>query len=66
MKSSDVHLKRWLHSIVFAIWTGFLIYLLASQRFVAFLRPEFGLLLAVAHFVAMAKSRLNSGLRKAT
>jgi uncharacterized repeat protein (TIGR03943 family) len=32
---------------------GRLIYLLASQRYVAFLRPEFGLLLAVAHFVAM-------------
>jgi uncharacterized repeat protein (TIGR03943 family) len=53
MKSPEEHLKRWLHPIVFAIWTGFLIYLLASQRYVAFLRPEFGLLLAVAHFVAM-------------
>jgi hypothetical protein len=38
---------------VFAIWTGFLIYLLASQRYVAFLRPEFGMLLALAHFIAM-------------
>lgn len=53
MKSPDEHLKRWLHPSVFAIWTGFLIYLLASRRYVAFLRPEFGLLLAVAHFVAM-------------
>ena len=53
MKSPEEHLKRWLHPIVFAIWTGFLIYLLASRRYVAFLRPEFGLLLAVAHFVAM-------------
>jgi uncharacterized repeat protein (TIGR03943 family) len=53
MKSPEEHLKRWLHPIVFAIWTGFLIYLLASQRYMAFLRPEFGLLLAVAHFVAM-------------
>ena len=53
MKPPEVHLKRWLHPLVFAIWTVFLIYLLASQRFVAFLRPEFGLLLAVAHFVAM-------------
>jgi uncharacterized repeat protein (TIGR03943 family) len=49
----EKYLKRWLHPMVFAIWTGFLIYLLASQRYVAFLRPEFGLLLAVAHFVAM-------------
>jgi uncharacterized repeat protein (TIGR03943 family) len=53
MKSPQEHFKRWLHPVVFAIWTGFLIYLLASQRYVAFLRPEFGLLLAVAHFIAM-------------
>jgi uncharacterized repeat protein (TIGR03943 family) len=53
MKSPEKHLKRWLHPVVFAIWTGFLIYLLASQRYMAFLRPEFALLLAVAHFVAM-------------
>ena len=53
MKLPEEHLKRWLHPVVFAIWTGFLIYLLASQRYVDFLRPEFGLLLAVAHFVAM-------------
>jgi uncharacterized repeat protein (TIGR03943 family) len=53
MKSPEEHFKRWLHPVVFAIWTGFLIYLLASQRYVAFLRPEFGILLAVAHFIAM-------------
>jgi uncharacterized repeat protein (TIGR03943 family) len=53
MKSPQEHLKRWLHPAVFAIWTGFLIYLMASQRFMAFLRPEFGLLLAIAHFIAM-------------
>jgi uncharacterized repeat protein (TIGR03943 family) len=53
MKSPEEHLKRWLHPSVFAIWTGFLIYLLASRRYVAFLRPEFGLLLGVAHFVAL-------------
>ena len=53
MKSPEDHLKRWLHPMVFAIWTVYLLYLLASQRYVAFLRPEFGLLLAVAHFVAM-------------
>jgi uncharacterized repeat protein (TIGR03943 family) len=46
-------MKRWLHPAVFATWTGFLVYLLASRRYVAFLRPEFGLLLAVAHFIAM-------------
>ncbi len=53
MKSPEEHLKRWLYPIVFIIWTGFLIYLLVTQQYVAFLRPEFGLLLAVAHFVAM-------------
>ena len=53
MKPPESYLKRWLHPLVFAIWTGFLIYLLAGQRFVAFLRPEFSLLLVVAHFVAM-------------
>jgi uncharacterized repeat protein (TIGR03943 family) len=53
MKPPEQTLKRWLHPVVFATWTGYLIYLMASQSFVAFLRPEFGLLLAVAHFVAM-------------
>jgi uncharacterized repeat protein (TIGR03943 family) len=53
MKSPAEHFKRWLHPVVFAIWTGFLIYLLASQRYIAFLRSEFGILLAVAHFIAM-------------
>lgn len=53
MKSLEESLKRWLHPFVFATWTGFLIHLLASQRYVAFLRPEFGLLLAIAHFIAM-------------
>jgi uncharacterized repeat protein (TIGR03943 family) len=53
MKLPEEYLERWLHPFVFAIWTGFLIYLLASQRYLAFLRPEFGLLLAVAHFIAI-------------
>jgi uncharacterized repeat protein (TIGR03943 family) len=53
MTSPEEYFKRWLHPVVFAIWTGFLIYLLASQQYVAFLRPEFGILLAVAHFIAM-------------
>jgi uncharacterized repeat protein (TIGR03943 family) len=53
MKSPEETLKRWLNPAVFAIWTGFLIYLLASQRYVVFLRPEFGILLALAHFIAM-------------
>lgn len=53
MKWPEELLKRWLHPVVFAIWTVFLIYLLVSNQYVAFLRPEFGLLLAVAHFIAM-------------
>ncbi len=46
-------MKRWLHPAVFATWTGFLIYILVSRRYVGFLRPEFGILLALAHFIAM-------------
>jgi uncharacterized repeat protein (TIGR03943 family) len=53
MKTPEQTIKRWLHPAVFATWTGFLIYLLASQRYVAFLRPEFGFLPALAHFIAM-------------
>ncbi len=53
MKSPDEALKRWLHPAVFAIWAGFLIYILASRRYVGFLRPEFGILLALALFIAM-------------
>ena len=53
MKSQVDYIKPWIHPAVFAIWTGFLVYLLASRRYVAFLRPEFGILLAVAHFIAM-------------
>ncbi|MGD9289336.1 MAG: TIGR03943 family protein [Desulfobacterales bacterium] len=53
MKAPEQTLKRWLHPFVFATWTGYLIYLLASQSYVAFLRPEFGILLAIAQFVAM-------------
>ncbi len=53
MRTPEQTMKRWLHPAVFATWTGFLIYILASQRYVAFLRPEFGILLALAHFIAM-------------
>jgi uncharacterized repeat protein (TIGR03943 family) len=53
MKSLGQTLNGWLHPVVFATWTGFLIYLLVSLRYVAFLRPEFGILLAIAHFIAM-------------
>jgi uncharacterized repeat protein (TIGR03943 family) len=54
MRSPEYHFQRWLDPLVFAIWTIFLIYLLISQRYIAFLRPEFGVLLTLAHFIAMA------------
>ncbi len=53
MKSPEKYMARWLHPFVFAAWTAFTIYLLASGRYLEFLRPEFGMLLAVAHFIAM-------------
>jgi len=53
VKTPEEKIMRWLHPVVFAVWTGFLIYLLASRRYVAFLRPEFGILLATAYFIAL-------------
>ena len=53
MKTPEQAIKRWLHPAVFATWAGFLIYILASRRYVGFLRPEFGILLALALFIAV-------------
>jgi putative membrane protein len=53
MRSPDDHLKRWLHPIVFGLWTCSLVYLLVTQRYTTFLRPEFGLLLVIALFVSV-------------
>jgi uncharacterized repeat protein (TIGR03943 family) len=53
MRSPDKHLKQWLYPIVFGTWTLLLIYLLVTKSYIAFLRPEFGLLLALALFIAM-------------
>ena len=53
MKSQEEALKRWLQPGVFFIWSWFLIYLLISQRYMAFLRPEFGILLAAALLIAL-------------
>lgn len=53
MKALEEHFKQWLLPAVFAIWTGFLIYLLTSRTYLEFLRPEFGLLLTVALFIAL-------------
>jgi hypothetical protein len=53
VKPPEKALKRWLHPFVFATWSGFLVYILAGQCYVVFLRPEIGLLLALAYFIAM-------------
>jgi putative membrane protein len=53
MNAADRFFQRWLSTMLFGIWAAALIYLLASQRYTAFLRPGFGLLLALAHFIAM-------------
>lgn len=48
------YIQRWFYPSIFAAWTVYLVYLLASQRYTVFLRPEFGILLALAHFIALA------------
>ncbi len=53
MRAPEEYLKRWLHPFVFAVWTVFLVCLVVSRHYTAFLRPEFGLLLALAHFIAL-------------
>jgi len=53
MKSSDAIFSRWLHPFVFGAWMVALVYLLGSRRYMDFLRPEFGLLLVPAVFIAM-------------
>ena len=53
MKSPDTIFSRWLHPFVFGAWMVALVYLLGSRRYMDFLRPEFGLLLVPALFIAM-------------
>ncbi|BBO76876.1 hypothetical protein DSCW_42930 [Desulfosarcina widdelii] len=53
MKSPDTIFSRWLHPFVFGAWMVALVYLLGSRRYMDFLRPEFGLLLVPAVFIAM-------------
>ena len=53
MKSPEEVLNKCLTPTVFGTWAGFLLYLLASHRYLSFLRPEFGLLLALALFIAL-------------
>ncbi|WP_319406537.1 TIGR03943 family putative permease subunit [uncultured Desulfosarcina sp.] len=53
MNAADRFFQRWLSPILFGIWSASLLYLIASQRYTAFLRPGFRLLLVLAHFIAM-------------
>jgi putative membrane protein len=53
MRPPDEFMKQWLYPVVFGIWTCVLLYLLVTQRYTAFLRLEFGLLLGLAYFIAM-------------
>lgn len=41
-----------LPSLIFMIWVVFIIFLLAGRRYMAFLRPEFGILLVLALIIA--------------
>jgi uncharacterized repeat protein (TIGR03943 family) len=54
MKSANAFFSRWLHPFVFGAWMVALVYLLGSRRYMDFLRPEFGLLLVPAVFIAMS------------
>lgn len=52
MKSPENHLTRWLYFIVFIAWSVYLLLLMASREYMSFLRPEFGLFLVIAYFIA--------------
>ena len=54
MSNPEKFFSRWLYPAVFASWTIFLLFLLFSQRYTLFLRPAFGILLALAACIAMA------------
>lgn len=52
---TDIHrLLRLLRPLVFSLWCAFFIYLLAGHRYMAFLRPEFGLLIIIGLIIAAA------------
>ncbi len=42
------------HLMVFGLWSFFLFYLMLHFRYIRFLRPEFGILLILAHFICLA------------
>jgi uncharacterized repeat protein (TIGR03943 family) len=49
----DDYLKRSLPAAVYGVWACTFLYLTLGQRYMAFLRPEFGLLLGLAAFLAL-------------
>jgi len=66
MKSFGQYLQNWLNPLVFAAWAIFLMYMVMSRRYAAFVRPEFAMLLTLAHFVAMGFMVAAVSLRKTT
>ena len=53
MNTVDRFIVSWLRPVFFGIWSAALLYLLITQRYTVFLRPAFGWLLALAHFISM-------------
>jgi putative membrane protein len=53
MNTPDRFLLRWLRPMLFGAWSAGLLYLLITGRYTLFLRPAFGWLLILAHFIAM-------------
>lgn len=53
MKTPDDFMKRWLFFFVFLSWSLFLLFLLAGKGYTSFLRPRFGLFLAIACFITI-------------
>ena len=49
----DDYLKRSLPAVVFGVWACAFLYLTVNQRYVAFLRPEFGLLVGLSCLLAL-------------
>ncbi len=53
MNTVDRFLLRWLGPVLFGAWSATLLYLLVTGKYTLFMRPVFGLLLTLAHFIAM-------------
>jgi uncharacterized repeat protein (TIGR03943 family) len=53
MNTVDRFIVEWLKPVLFGAWSAVLLYVLITQRYTVFLRPTFGWLLALAHFISM-------------